>query len=165
VYGGFAIVTPTVAPRARSWRTSRSTFSRYCAVVGVHGVGVCAPKSSFSAIHGVWQPVTETAKSKSRFARSTIVAGSFGRVGVPTRLLKLRSKRTVAAPFRRASAGFSVPELNASVSPGFCGIGESCAAKSIQSGFASGIPHSRASVSAGRTRAARAARTTARRTL
>ena len=38
-------------------------FARYCAVVVVHGVGVCAPKSSFSAIQGVWQPVTETAKS------------------------------------------------------------------------------------------------------
>ena len=44
-------------------------FARYCAVVAVQGVGVWAPKSSFSAIHGVWQPVTETAKSKSRSAR------------------------------------------------------------------------------------------------
>ena len=38
-------------------------FARYWAVVVVHGVGVWAPKSSFRAIHGVWQPVTDTAKS------------------------------------------------------------------------------------------------------
>ena len=86
-------------------------FSRYCAVVAVHGVGVWAPKSSFRAIQGVAQPVTETAKSKSRSAFSTIVAGSAGAVGVPTRLLKLRSKKTVAAPAARAAAGFSVPEV------------------------------------------------------
>ena len=138
-------------------------FARYCAVVAVHGVGVWAPKSSFSAIHGVAQPVTETAKSKRRSARPTIVAGSVGTVGVPTRLLKLRSKKTVAAPAARASAGFSVPDVNASVSPGFCGIGASCPAKSTQSGFESGMPHSRASALPGRTRAAQtAASTTAR---
>jgi hypothetical protein len=140
-------------------------FSRYCAVVGVHGVGVCAPNSSLSAIHGVWQPVTETAKSKSRFARSTIVAGSLGTVGVPTRLLKLRSKNTVAAPLRLASAGLTVPEVKASVSPGFCGNGASWPAKSIHSGFESGIPHSRASALPGSRRAAQAAAATrARRT-
>ena len=53
--------------------------------------------------------------------------GRSGTVGVPTRLLKLRSKKTVAAPAARASAGFTVPEVNASVSPGFCGSGASCA--------------------------------------
>ena len=139
-------------------------FSRYCAVVAVHGVGVCAPKSSFRAIHGVWQPLTETAKSKSRLARSTIVAGSFGTVGVPTRLLKLRSKKTVAAPFARASAGFTVPDVNASVSPGFCGSGASWPAKSTQSGFASGIPHSRANAEPGATSARTAAMRSTRRT-
>ena len=126
--GGLAIFTNTLAPRAASCRTSASVFARYCAVVGVQGVGVCAPKSSFSAIHGVLQPDTVTAKSNRRSARPTIVAGSVGTVGVPTRLLKLRSKKTVAAPAARASAGFSVPDVNASVSPGLCGIGESCAA-------------------------------------
>ena len=140
-------------------------FARYCAVVVVHGVGVWAPKSSFSAIHGVWQPLTETAKSKSRSARSTIVAGSFGTVGVPTRLLKLRSKKTVAAPFWRASAGLTVPDVNASVSPGFCGSGASWPAKSTQSGFASGIPHSRANALPGAISARATAIRTARRTL
>ena len=86
-------------------------FSRYCSVVPVQGVGVCAPKSSFSAIQGVAQSVTETAKSKSLSAFSTMVAGSAGAVGVPTRLLKLRSKKTVAAPAARAAAGFSVPDV------------------------------------------------------
>jgi hypothetical protein len=117
-----------------------------------------------SAIHGVWQPDTVTAKSKSRLARSTMVAGSLGTVGVPTRLLKLRSKKTVAAPFARASAGFTVPDVNARVSPGFCGSGASWPAKSTQSGVASGIPHSRASALPGTTSAAaRAAATRARR--
>ena len=123
-----AIVTNGLAPRSASRRTSASVLARYCAVVVVHGVGVCAPKSSFSAIQGVVQPVMVTAKSKRRSARSAIVAGSVGTVGVPTRLLKLRSKKTVAAPAARASAGLTVPEANASVSPGLCGIGESCAA-------------------------------------
>jgi hypothetical protein len=140
-------------------------FARYWAVVVVHGVGVCAPKSSFSAIHGVWQPLTETAKSNSRSALLSISAGSAGCVGVPTRLLKLRSKKTVAAPLLRAYAGLSVPEVKARVRPGFCGNGASWPAKSTQRGFASGIPHSRASAWPGRTSAARAARTTARRTL
>ena len=139
-------------------------FARYCAVVAVQGVGVWAPKSSFSAIHGVWQPVTETAKSKSRSARVSISAGSAGTVGVPTRLLKLRSKKTVAAPFWRASVGLTVPELNASVRPGFCGMGASWPAKSTQSGFASGIPHSRASALPGAIKVSRAAIRTARRT-
>ena len=139
-------------------------FARYCAVVVVQGVGVCAPKSSFSAIHGVWQPVTETAKSKRRSARSAIVAGSAGTVGVPTRLLKFRSKKTVAAPAARASEGLTVPDVKASVRPGFCGRGASCPAKSTQSGFESGMPHSRARAFPGRTSAATAARATAKRT-
>ena len=72
---------------------------------------------------------------------------------MPTRLLKLRSKKTVAAPFARASAGLTVPDVNASVSPGFCGSGASWPAKSTQSGFASGIPHSRANALPGATSA------------
>src|SRR4026209_2504452 len=112
------MVTNGFAPRSASRLTRASLFARYCAVVVVQGVGVCAPKSSFSAIHGVVQPDTVTAKSKRRSARAAIVAGSAGRVGVPTRLLKLRSKKTVAAPAARAAEGFTVPEVNASVSPG-----------------------------------------------
>ena len=164
VLGGFAIVTAGLAPRSASRRTRASVFARYCAVVAVQGAGVCAPKSSFSAIHGVWQPVTVTAKSKSRSARSAIVAGSAGTVGVPTRLLKFRSKKTVAAPAVLASAGLTVPEVNASVRPGFCGTGASCPAKSTQSGFESGMPHSLARAPPGRISAATAARATARRT-
>jgi hypothetical protein len=159
------MVTNGFAPRSASRLTRASVLARYCAVVVVQGVGVCAPKSSFSAIHGVVQPDTVTAKSKRRSARSAIVAGSAGRVGVPTRLLKFRSKKTVAAPAARAAEGFTVPEVNASVSPGFCGSGASCPAKSTQSGFASGMPHSRASALPGRIRAAQAAAsTTAKRT-
>ena len=140
-------------------------FARYCAVVVVHGVGVWAPKSSFNAIQGVWQPVTETAKSIEPVGALPDRAGSAGTVGVPTRLLKLRSKKTVAAPFCRASAGLTVPDVNASVSPGFCGSGASWPAKSTQSGFESGIPHSRASALPGAISARTAAIRTARRTL
>ena len=125
MFGGFAIVMKTFAPRSASRRRRISVFARYCAVVGVQGAGVCAPNSSFSAIHGVVHPLTVTAKSKRRSAFATIPAGSAGAVGVPTRLLKLRSKKTVAAPFARARAGSSVPDVNASVSPGFCGSGAS----------------------------------------
>jgi hypothetical protein len=78
-----------------------------------------------SATIGVAQPVTETAKSKSRFARSGIVAGSAGCTVVPTRLLKFRSKNTVRAPCARICAGTTVPEETASVSPGLAGTGAS----------------------------------------
>ena len=50
------MVTNGFAPRSASRLTRASVFARYCAVVVVQGVGVCAPKSSFSAIHGVVQP-------------------------------------------------------------------------------------------------------------
>jgi len=63
-----------------------STFARYCEVVGVHGVGSCAPKSSFSASNGWSQPEEVTAVSKSLSARAWIVDGSAGFDGVPTRL-------------------------------------------------------------------------------
>ena len=89
-----------------------------------HGVGVCAPKSSFIARIGCSQPVTVTAKSYRPFAR----AGS-SRVGrgvvVPIRLLKLRSKRTVAAPFARICDGTSVPDDIARIIPGSTGSGAS----------------------------------------
>ena len=144
VFGGLAIVMNTLAPRSASRFRRISVFARYCAVVAVHGAGVWAPKSSFSAIHGVAQPVTVTAKSNRRSAFATIPAGSAGSVGVPTRLLKFRSKKIVAAPAARAAAGFSVPDVKARVSPGFCGNGASWPAKSTHTGFPSGIPHSRA---------------------
>jgi hypothetical protein len=80
------------APRAVSWVRSASTFARYRAFPGVHGVCVPAPKSSFSAINGVAQPVCLTAASNSLFAVSAIVAGSAGASGVPTRDASLRSK-------------------------------------------------------------------------
>jgi len=51
--------------------------------------------------------------------------GSAGFEVVPTRLLKLRSKSTVAAPSARIFAGVSVPEATASTIPGFAGIGAS----------------------------------------
>ena len=50
-------VAPMPARSVRNWRT----LARYWALLGVHGVGVWAPASSFSAIVGVWQPVTVTA--------------------------------------------------------------------------------------------------------
>ena len=91
----------------------------------LHGVGVCAPKSSFSAISGWSQPVTVTAKSNSRFALSGIVAGSAGVDVVPTRLFRFRSNMIVAAPAARIWAGTSVPEETASIIPGFGTIGAS----------------------------------------
>ena len=61
VNGGFAIESSGLAPSADSALMNASTFARYCAFVSDHGVGVCAPNSSFSATIGVWQPVTPTA--------------------------------------------------------------------------------------------------------
>src|SRR5215218_2518878 len=125
VYGGLAIVIAGRAPSFfSSWR-SVSVLARYCAFPADHGVGVCAPKSSFSAITGVEQPVTVTAKSNRRFARSGIDARAVGAVGVPTRLLKLRSKKTVAAPRERIRDGVSVPDETARIIPGRSGSGAS----------------------------------------
>ena len=56
------------------------------------GVVSPAPKSSFSAIHGVEQPVAAAAKSNSLFALAWIVAGSAGALGVPTLLLRYMSQ-------------------------------------------------------------------------
>src|SRR6516162_5149646 len=66
--------------------------------------------------------------------------GSAGFVDVPTRLLKLRSKRTVAAPAARNCAGTSVPEATASVRPGLAVIGALWPAKSTQTGVVEGPP-------------------------
>ena len=80
------------APRAASWVSKASTSARYCVLPADHGVWIVEPKSSFSAISGVWQPVCLTAASNSLFAVSTTAAGSAGASGVPTRLPSLRSK-------------------------------------------------------------------------
>ena len=61
VKGGLATERSGRAPRVESAVRNASTFARYCAFVSDHGVGVWAPKSSFSATIGVWQPVTPTA--------------------------------------------------------------------------------------------------------
>jgi hypothetical protein len=50
-----------VEPSAARFWSSASAFARYCAFVSDHGVGVWAPKSSFSAMIGVVQPATVTA--------------------------------------------------------------------------------------------------------
>ncbi len=92
MYGGFAIVSAVVAPSASRSCISASTLARYCALFVLHGVSVCAPKSSFSAISGVWQPVTSCANANSDFAFASIVDGSAGAVVVPTRLFNDRSK-------------------------------------------------------------------------
>src|SRR5579871_5962586 len=65
--------------------------------------------------------------------------GSAGLVVVPTRLLKFRSKRTVAAPAARICAGTSVPDATAIVTPGFAGMGAPWPPKSAQRG-AEGTP-------------------------
>ena len=68
-------------------------FARYCAVEAVQGVGVPAPKSSFSTIKGVAQPpLAETAFRYSFSAAVWMVAGSAGAGGPPTRFVSLRSK-------------------------------------------------------------------------
>jgi hypothetical protein len=69
-----------------------STFARYCVVDGVHGVGVCAPKSSLRAISGLSQADDFAAFSNSCSARPRMLAASTGAEGEPIRLWKLRSK-------------------------------------------------------------------------
>ena len=79
----------TAARRARrAAARSASTFARYCAVVGVHGVGSCAPTSSFSRSAAWSQPDEVTAVSNSLSARASIDDGSAGFDGVPTRLFR-----------------------------------------------------------------------------
>jgi hypothetical protein len=58
----------------------------------VHGVSRWAPKSSFSAMIGFSHPLCAAAKSKRLFARPSIVAGSAGAEGWPTRRLRYMSQ-------------------------------------------------------------------------
>src|SRR5579862_8908714 len=90
---------------------------------------------------GVAQPVIDCAYANSRCALSAIVDGSAGFVVVPIRLLKLRSKKIVAAPFARICAGITVPDATAAMMPGFAGMTELLPAKSTHSGDVLGIPH------------------------
>ena len=81
-------------------------MARYWAVTVVHGVGVAAPKSSFSMMSGVVQPpVRATVVWYCFSAAASMVDGSVGALGVPTFCLRRRSKPYVAAPRARASAG------------------------------------------------------------
>ncbi len=50
------------APSSFSALAKTMTLWRYCALFVVHGVVVCAPKSSFSAIHGWAQPADAAAR-------------------------------------------------------------------------------------------------------
>ena len=61
-------------------------------MVGVHGVGVEAPNSSFITIIGSGQPAESTAKSKTRCAFAGSPAASAGFIGVPTRELRYMSQ-------------------------------------------------------------------------
>src|SRR5262249_2461378 len=92
-YGDLAIRRTGCAPfAARSCRNA-STLARYCAVEAVHGVGIPAPKSSFSTTSGVAQPpVRTTAFAYCVAAAASIVEGSAGLLGEPTFCVILRSK-------------------------------------------------------------------------
>src|SRR5215471_13834825 len=98
-YGDLAIRRTGCAPfAARSCRNA-STFARYCAVEALQGVGIPAPKSSFSTMSGVVQPpMRRTARSYRLSAAVSTVAGSAGAFGVPTLRGIFRSKAYVAAP-------------------------------------------------------------------
>jgi len=128
VYGGFAIVSAVVAPSLSSSCRSSNTFARYCAFVVLHGVTVCAPNSSFSAINGVAQPVTCTAK----FELALCLRGDRRRIagaeGVPTRRLGAGRRRSSRRPPRAIAAGTTVPDETASTIPGLAVMGASCPA-------------------------------------
>src|SRR5215475_2854154 len=83
VNGGELTRRTGCAPRSdRSWRKVRM-LARYWAVEADHGVGVAAPKSSFSTISGVVQPpVAATAVAYRFCAAAAIVVGSAGAFGV-----------------------------------------------------------------------------------
>ena len=141
VYGGFAIESAVVAPSAFSARRNARTFARYCAVVSVHGVGVCAPKSSFSAISGV------CSRSPTRRSRTPSgLAGDRRRVGRGARradpLVQVQVEEDGRRARRRGTApAASVPEDSASMRPGFGTIGALWPAKSTHSGPFDGRPH------------------------
>src|SRR5262252_2415075 len=104
-YGDLLIRITGCAPfAARSCRNA-STFARYCAVEALQGVGIDAPKSSFSTMSGVVQPpMRMTALLYRLSAAASIVLGSAGLFGVPTLRGIFRSKAYVAAPRARAWA-------------------------------------------------------------
>src|SRR5215467_592827 len=92
-YGDLLIRRTGCAPFAARSCMNASTFARYWAVEAVHGVGIPAPKSSFSTMSGVAQPpVRMTALLYCVSAAASIVEGSAGLVGVPTFCVILRSK-------------------------------------------------------------------------
>src|SRR6478736_3506833 len=83
-----------------------NTFARYCAVAADHGVGIVAPKSSFSTTSGVVQPPLRTiAFWYCELAAASMVEGSAGWLGVPTLLASFRSNAYVVAPRARAASG------------------------------------------------------------
>ena len=120
---------------------SESTLARYCAFVSDHGVTSPGPASSLKTTTGALQPVCCDAKSYSRFARSGIVAGSVGFVGVPTRLRRLRSKYTVPAPSERMCAGQSPVDAPITM-PGWPKTGSRYVwPNSNHTGCVAGMPH------------------------
>src|SRR5438067_4962928 len=130
-YGDLLIRSTGCAPfAARSCRYA-STFARYCAVEALHGVGIPAPKSSFSTMSGVAHPsVRSTALPYCASAAASIVEGSAGALGVPTLRGIFRSKAYVAAPRARTAAAHLVPPapdcvVAASKVPGFARMGSS----------------------------------------
>src|SRR5438034_257303 len=105
------------APLAASSLRSPRTFVRYWAVGAFQGVGAVGPRSSLSAIHGVWQADEAAAASKSRSAAPTTVAGSAGAAGLPTNFSRFISQYSVLAPPARSVAATAVPFV-AAITPG-----------------------------------------------
>src|SRR5215469_4188202 len=92
-YGALLISRTGCAPCAAKSCKNASTFARYCAVEAIHGVGIPAPKSSFSTTRGVVQPpVRATALLYCVSAAGWMVEGSAGAEGDPTFLVIFRSK-------------------------------------------------------------------------
>src|SRR6476469_3590594 len=84
-YGDLLIRSTGWAPLAARSCRNASTAARYCAVEALQGVGMPAPKSSFSTMSGVLQPPMRTTALLYRLsAAASIVAGSAGVFGVPT---------------------------------------------------------------------------------
>src|SRR5207302_985250 len=92
VYGVLFMSSIGYAPRTESWRRNARTFALYVAFASDHGVARLAPNSSFSTITGFGQPIWDEATSYSVFAFATIVDGSAGVAGWPTRALRCMSQ-------------------------------------------------------------------------
>src|SRR3954451_6201882 len=92
VYGGFEISRYGTAPRCASRVRYARTSARYCVFVELHGVTRSAPKSSFSAITGVWQTVEATARAQDLAGAACAASSVNGFDGWPTRVGNLRSK-------------------------------------------------------------------------